>query len=53
MNYQLGDGYSAILMSVRQNAPYRDEVSDDGTTLIYEGHDLPRRDPSIDSIIKT
>lgn len=47
MNYQLGDGYSVILMSVRPNAPYRDEVSDNGTTLIYEGHDLPRRDPSI------
>jgi len=48
MNFQLGDGYSVILMSVRPNAPYRDEVSEDGTTLIYEGHDLPRRNPSID-----
>jgi hypothetical protein len=48
MNFQLGNGYSVILMSVRPNAPYRDEISDDGTTLIYEGHDLPRRDPSID-----
>jgi len=48
MNFQLGGSYSVILMSVRPNAPYRDEVSEDGTTLIYEGHDLPRRDPSID-----
>jgi len=48
MNFQLGDGYSVILMSVRLNAPYRDEISDDGTTLIYEGHDLPRRNPLID-----
>jgi hypothetical protein len=48
MNYQLGDGYSVILMSVRPNAPYRDEIRDDGTTLVYEGHDLPRRDSAID-----
>ena len=48
MNYQLGAGYSVILMSVRSNAPYRDEVSDDGTTLIYEGHDVPRSGPSCD-----
>lgn len=45
MNFQIGDGYSVILMSVRSNAPYRDEVSEDGTTLIYEGHDVPKRDP--------
>jgi hypothetical protein len=29
-------------MSVRPNAPYRDRVEDDGSTLIYEGHDAPR-----------
>jgi len=48
MNFQLGEDYSIILMSVRPNAPYRDEVSEDGTTLIYEGHDLPRHNPSFD-----
>jgi len=48
MNYGLGGNYSVILMSVRPNAPYRDEFLDDGTTLIYEGHNLPKRDPSID-----
>lgn len=48
MNYRLGGDYSVILMSVRLNAPYRDELLDDGVTLIYEGHDLPRRDPSVD-----
>ncbi len=48
MNYGLGGNYSVILMSVRPNAPYRDEFLDDGTTLIYEGHDVPRRDPSSD-----
>ena len=34
MNFQLGDGYSVILMSVRLNAPYRDEVSEDGTSKV-------------------
>jgi hypothetical protein len=29
-------------MSVRRNAPYRDRVEDEGTTLIYEGHDCPK-----------
>jgi len=31
-----------ILMSVRPNAPYRDRLEDGGTTLIYEGHDMPK-----------
>ncbi len=48
MNYRLGNTYSVILMSVRPNAPYRDAVVDDGATLIYEGHDIPRSDQSID-----
>ncbi len=42
MNYQRGQSYSIILMSVRPNAPYRDKFEDDGSTLIYEGHDVPR-----------
>jgi hypothetical protein len=42
MNYRLGGTYSVILMSKRPNAPYRDQVKDDGLTLIYEGHDTPR-----------
>ena len=42
MNYQRGQGYSVILMSIRPNAPYRDRFEDDGSTLIYEGHDVPR-----------
>jgi hypothetical protein len=29
-------------MSVRPNAPYHDRIEDDGSTLIYEGHDVPR-----------
>jgi hypothetical protein len=42
MNFELGKGYSVILMSVRPTAPYRDLLDADGSTLIYEGHDVPR-----------
>ena len=48
MNFRLGGHYSVILMSVRANAPYRDALLDDGTTLIYEGHDTPRTSSAID-----
>jgi hypothetical protein len=42
MNYRLGKSYSVLLMSVRQNAPYQDRIEEDGSVLIYEGHDVPR-----------
>src|SRR5215213_1774940 len=42
MNFGLGGGHSVALMSVRPNAPYRDRLEDNGTTLIYEGHDEPK-----------
>ena len=42
MNFGLGGDHSVILMSLRPNAPYDDELDDDGTVLIYEGHDAPR-----------
>ena len=42
MNFQLGHKHSVILMSVRPNAPYADRFEDDGSTIIYEGHDVPR-----------
>jgi hypothetical protein len=42
MNFELQGNHSVILMSVRPNAPYADRFEDDGTTLIYEGHDVPR-----------
>ncbi|WP_026368219.1 HNH endonuclease [Aminiphilus circumscriptus] len=42
MNFGLGGNHSVILMSLRPNAPYEDEVQDGGTVLIYEGHDEPR-----------
>ena len=42
MNFRLGKNHSVILMSVRPNAPYSDRFEDDGSTIIYEGHDVPR-----------
>lgn len=49
MNFGLGGTHSVILMSLRQNAPYADRLDNDGSTLIYEGHDESKtkelRDP--------
>ena len=42
MNFGLGSNHSVILMSIRPNAPYQDRIEDNGSTLIYEGHDEPR-----------
>jgi len=42
MNFRLGGDHSVVLMSVRPNAPYQDRIADDGSTLIYEGHDVPK-----------
>ena len=39
MNFGLGGNHSVILMSVRPGAPYRDRLEEDGTVLVYEGHD--------------
>lgn len=32
MNFELGENYSVILMSVRPGAPYADRFEDDGST---------------------
>lgn len=41
MNFNITNKeYGIILMSVRPNAPYADRFEDDGTTIIYEGHDV-------------
>ncbi|MDI6799470.1 MAG: hypothetical protein QMD53_02150 [Actinomycetota bacterium] len=42
MNYRLNTKCSVILMSQRSNAPYNDKIHDDGITIEYEGHDIPR-----------
>ena len=47
MNYRLGGTYSVILMSLRKNAPYADRIEKDGRVLIYEGHDIPRKNKEI------
>ncbi len=41
MNFEIRDGYSVVLMSVKLNAPYADRISEDGLTIYYEGHDVP------------
>jgi hypothetical protein len=43
MNFRMKPSYSVILMSQRTNAPYRDRVQDDGITIEYESHDVPKR----------
>lgn len=42
MNFRLNGGHSIILMSTQRNAPYRDRLEENGSVLIYEGHDVPR-----------
>jgi len=42
MNYRLNPNYSVILMSQRENAPYRNKILEDGVTIEYEGHDIPK-----------
>lgn len=48
MNFRLSPGYSVILMSRRHDAPYRDQLEEDGSVLVYEGHDEPRRRRDLD-----
>jgi hypothetical protein len=42
MNFSLAKNHSVILMSVSPGAPYADRFEDDGSTIVYEGHDAPR-----------
>lgn len=42
MNFRLHGRHSVILMSRNPNAPYEDRIEEDGTVLIYEGHDVPK-----------
>lgn len=51
MNFGTGDRPSIILMSRRPGAPYDDRIEEDGRVLIYEGHNMPKKqggpDPKI------
>lgn len=42
MNHGLPNGKNIFLMSIRENAPYEDQISDDGSTIEYEGHNEKR-----------
>jgi hypothetical protein len=42
MNFNAAKAHSVVLSSHRPGAPYNDVLEDDGTVLIYEGHDEPR-----------
>ncbi len=41
MNFGIQKSYSVVLMSTEKNAPYNDEIFDDGV-IEYEGHDVPK-----------
>lgn len=43
MHFRSGGDYSVLLMSTRKNAPYPDQLSEDGSVLIYVGHDAVRK----------
>ena len=46
MNFRIHDGHSVVLMSRRANAPYADQVVENGQVIVYEGHDA-RRSPTM------
>lgn len=48
MNFQSGDNCPIILMSIRKNAPYQDRFENDGSTIVYEGHDISKRNNAPD-----
>ena len=41
MNFGIQKSYSIVLMSTERNAPYNDDIFDDGV-IEYEGHDVPK-----------
>ena len=43
MNFSIPNKkYGIVLMSVRKDAPYADRFEGNGTTIIYEGHDVQK-----------
>jgi HNH endonuclease len=48
MNFRISNGVSVILMSLRPNARYADRVEHNGKILIYEGHNIPKKQGSQD-----
>ena len=47
MYFRERPSHSVVLMSRRPGASYEDSLSEDGTELLYEGHDV-RREPGVD-----
>jgi hypothetical protein len=43
MNFGIKPGYSIVLMSTEKNAPYNDNLLEDGV-IEYEGHDAPKNE---------
>lgn len=42
MNFRTSGGHAVVLSSLRPGAPYDDRLEENGTVLIYEGHDESR-----------
>lgn len=42
MNFRTTAAHAVVLSSLRPGAPYDDRVEENGSVLIYEGHDEPR-----------
>ena len=42
MNFRLLPTHSVILMSQQAGAPYTDRVEEEGTVIVYQGHNVPR-----------
>lgn len=42
MNFRLRPTHSVILMSQQAGAPYTDKVEEEGTVIVYQGHNVPR-----------
>ena len=42
MNYRMRSTHSVVLMNRRPGAPYANGMDDEGRTLVYEGHDVPK-----------
>lgn len=57
MNFRLNPNYSVVLMSQSSNAPYTDRIHEDGITVEYVGHDVPKKsythNPKFEDMNKT
>lgn len=47
MSFQIGDGYSVVLMDAEQDGSFGDCLKDDGN-LVLTGHDIPALDEGVE-----